>query len=88
MVRRHAYFQSRCNAQLMPVEGGKRPLSSSCPYIIEKDGQVALAGGSAGGSTIISANIQVARNVLVHGKRFCAWGRADARTMACLRPRP
>ncbi|OCF39520.1 gamma-glutamyltransferase [Kwoniella heveanensis CBS 569] len=48
------------------VYGGKRPLSSSCPYIIEltSTGQPILSGGAAGGSTIISANTQVARNVL------------------------
>ncbi|ORY34735.1 gamma-glutamyltranspeptidase [Naematelia encephala] len=50
------------------VVGGKKPLSSSCPYIIENDkGEVVLAGGAAGGSTIISANTQVARNVLDYG---------------------
>ncbi|WVF70603.1 gamma-glutamyltransferase [Kwoniella sp. CBS 6097] len=48
------------------VYGGKRPLSSSCPYIVEltSTGQPVLSGGAAGGSTIISANTQVARNVL------------------------
>ncbi|ORX37717.1 nucleophile aminohydrolase [Kockovaella imperatae] len=50
------------------VAGGKRPLSSSCPYIVEDaQGNPILAGGAAGGSTIISGNIQVARNVLEHG---------------------
>ncbi|WRT64127.1 gamma-glutamyltransferase [Kwoniella shivajii] len=50
------------------VYGGKRPLSSSCPYIIEKsNGTPYLAGGAAGGSTIISANVQIARNVLDYG---------------------
>ncbi|ORY26756.1 nucleophile aminohydrolase [Naematelia encephala] len=50
------------------VEGGKRPLSSSCPYIIEnEDGSPIAAGGSAGGSTIISANVQVVRNLLDYG---------------------
>jgi gamma-glutamyltranspeptidase len=48
------------------VASGKKPLSSSCPYIVENDqGEVVLSGGAAGGSTIISSNIQVARNVLV-----------------------
>ncbi|WVW82272.1 gamma-glutamyltransferase [Kwoniella bestiolae CBS 10118] len=48
------------------VYGGKRPLSSSCPYIIThtSTGQPYVAGGAAGGSTIISANVQVARNIL------------------------
>ncbi|WVQ97324.1 gamma-glutamyltransferase [Kwoniella sp. CBS 9459] len=51
------------------VFGGKRPLSSSCPYIVEltSTGQPVLSGGAAGGSTIISANTQVARNVLDYG---------------------
>jgi len=47
------------------VKGRKRPLSSSCPYIVEKDGRPILIGGAAGGSAIITSNIQVARNVLV-----------------------
>lgn len=47
--------------------GGKRPLSSQCPYIIEWEGQVVFAGGSAGGATIISANVQVIRNIIDHG---------------------
>ena len=47
------------------VEGRKRPLSSSCPYIVEKDGRPILIGGAAGGSAIITSNLQVARNVLV-----------------------
>lgn len=51
--------------KLTTVQGGKRPLSSSCPYIVEdSQGRVVLSGGSAGGSKIISANVQVARNVL------------------------
>lgn len=50
------------------VKGNKRPLSSSCPYIVERDGRPILIGGAAGGSAIISANIQVARNVLVSTK--------------------
>ncbi|KAI9638894.1 nucleophile aminohydrolase [Dioszegia hungarica] len=50
------------------VQGGKKPLSSSCPYIVEDStGCVVLSGGAAGGSTIISSNIQVARNVLDFG---------------------
>ena len=52
------------------VKGGKRPLSSSCPYLVERDGRPILIGGAAGGSAIISANIQVARNVLVSSQ---AW---------------
>ena len=52
-------------SSLIPVVGGKRPLSSSCPFIIvDKENKPVLAGGAAGGSTIISANTQLARNVL------------------------
>jgi gamma-glutamyltranspeptidase/glutathione hydrolase len=48
------------------VQAGKRPLSSSCPYIVENsEGHVIVAGGAAGGSTIISGNVQVIRNILV-----------------------
>lgn len=51
------------NPSVMP---GKRPLSCSCPYVVENSkGEVVVAGGSAGGSTIISANVQVVRNILV-----------------------
>lgn len=50
------------------VAQGKRPLSSSCPYIVERDGKPVLAGGAAGGSTIISANVQVVRNTLDYGQ--------------------
>nr|XP_018267316.1 gamma-glutamyltransferase [Kwoniella dejecticola CBS 10117]OBR89474.1 gamma-glutamyltransferase [Kwoniella dejecticola CBS 10117] len=48
------------------VYGGKRPLSSSCPYIIshKTTNEPLASGGAAGGSTIISANVQVARNIL------------------------
>ena len=56
---------------LTVVAGGKKPLSSSCPYIIaDGDNQVVMAGGAAGGSTIISGNTQVARNVLVSEWRW------------------
>ncbi|EIW71538.1 hypothetical protein TREMEDRAFT_67823 [Tremella mesenterica DSM 1558] len=49
------------------VQPGKRSLSSMCPYIVELDGKAVLAGGCAGGSTIISTNIQIVRNVLEYG---------------------
>lgn len=44
--------------------GGKRPLSSSTPYVLEREGKPVLVGGAAGGSTIIGANAQVIRNVV------------------------
>lgn len=37
------------------ISPGKRPLSSSSPLILERDGQVVLALGAAGGSRIITA---------------------------------
>ncbi|KAL0252796.1 gamma-glutamyltransferase [Cryptococcus tetragattii IND107] len=50
------------------VAGGKRPLSSSCPYIITNStGKTVASGGAAGGSTIISSNAQVALFVLAYG---------------------
>ena len=39
-----------------------RPQSSIAPGIVEKDGKVFLAFGSAGGSHIITANIQTVIN--------------------------
>ncbi len=47
------------------IAGGKRPLSSQSPYIIEGQDGILFAGGCAGGSRIISANVQCARNYLV-----------------------
>lgn len=61
------------------VQAGKRPQSSSCPYILERaspdtlspdaaaGGPELLAGGAAGGSTIISCNVQVIRNMVDYG---------------------
>ncbi|KAJ3973558.1 gamma-glutamyltranspeptidase [Lentinula raphanica] len=48
------------------VEGNKRPLSSSSPFIIEDcEGRFRYAGGAAGGSRIISCNVQQARNFMI-----------------------
>ncbi|KAJ6440584.1 gamma-glutamyltranspeptidase [Purpureocillium lavendulum] len=46
------------------VRPGKRPLSSMSPIIVEKDGKLYLAVGSAGGSRIITATIQNVHHVL------------------------
>ncbi len=46
------------------IEPRKRPLSSMTPMIVIKDGEVVLATGSPGGSTIITAVMQVALNVM------------------------
>ena len=46
------------------IEPRKRPLSSMTPMIVKKDGQVAFATGSPGGSTIITAVLQLALNVM------------------------
>jgi len=43
---------------------GKRMLSSMTPTIVEKDGLLHLVLGSPGGSTIITANLQVILNVI------------------------
>lgn len=46
------------------IEPRKRPLSSMTPMIVTKDGEVVLATGSPGGSTIITAVMQVVLNVM------------------------
>lgn len=46
------------------IEPRKRPLSSMTPTIVMKDGQVILATGSPGGSTIITAVMQAVLNVV------------------------
>jgi gamma-glutamyltranspeptidase/glutathione hydrolase len=46
------------------IEPRKRPLSSMTPMIVLRDGDVVLATGSPGGSTIITAVLQVALNVM------------------------
>lgn len=46
------------------IEPRKRPLSSMTPMMVMKDGEVVLATGSPGGSTIITSVLQVALNVM------------------------
>jgi len=46
------------------IEPRKRPLSSMTPMFVMKDGEVILATGSPGGSTIITSVLQVALNVM------------------------
>jgi gamma-glutamyltranspeptidase/glutathione hydrolase len=46
------------------IAPGKRPLSSMTPTIVLKDGQVFLVLGAPGGSTIITAVLQVIVNVV------------------------
>lgn len=46
------------------IEPRKRPLSSMTPMMVMKDGEVVLATGSPGGSTIIASVLQVALNVM------------------------
>jgi len=46
------------------IEPRKRPLSSMTPLLVMKDGEVVLATGSPGGSTIITSVLQVALNVM------------------------
>jgi gamma-glutamyltranspeptidase/glutathione hydrolase len=48
-------------------EGGKTPLSSMTPFILRENGQPRLAGGSPGGSTIISTVLQLILNRTVYG---------------------
>lgn len=47
------------------IEPGKRPLSSMTPLILRKDGRAVLATGSPGGSTIITAVLQMVLNTAV-----------------------
>ncbi len=48
------------------IAPGKRMLSSMTPTIVKRDGQTVLVLGSPGGSTIITAVLQVILNDLVH----------------------
>ena len=49
------------------IAPGKTPLSSMTPTIVTKNGQLRLATGSPGGSTIITTVLQVLLNVLEYG---------------------
>ncbi|WP_134726240.1 gamma-glutamyltransferase [Paracoccus luteus] len=49
------------------VQGGKRPLSSMTPTIVNKDGKVFLVTGSPGGARIITTVLQVIMNMIDHG---------------------
>ena len=49
------------------IAPGRRMLSSMTPTIVQRDGENVLALGSPGGSTIITAVLQVMLNELVHG---------------------
>jgi gamma-glutamyltranspeptidase/glutathione hydrolase len=46
---------------------GKRPLSSMSPTLVFQDGELELATGSPGGSTIITTVLQIVSNVIDHG---------------------
>ncbi|MEB3281902.1 MAG: gamma-glutamyltransferase [Lyngbya sp.] len=45
----------------------KTPLSSMSPVIVTKDGKFVMAGGSPGGSTIITTSLQLVLNVVEFG---------------------
>ncbi len=49
------------------VEGGKRPLSSMTPVIVEKNGKTIMALGGAGGPKIITSVLQTLYRYLSHG---------------------
>ncbi|MDJ0839112.1 MAG: gamma-glutamyltransferase [Acidobacteriota bacterium] len=48
------------------IQPGKRPLSSMTPTMVFKDGKPMLITGSPGGSTIITAVLQIILNVVDH----------------------
>ena len=49
------------------VAGGKRPLSSMTPTVVEKQGQTMIVAGGSGGPMIISSVFQVLYRYLVNG---------------------
>jgi gamma-glutamyltranspeptidase/glutathione hydrolase len=49
------------------IEPGKRMLSSMTPTLVTREGEILLATGSPGGSTIITTTMQVVVNVIDHG---------------------
>lgn len=49
------------------IAPGRRPVSSMTPVIVFRDGVPFLLTGSPGGSRIITTNLQLIVNVLVHG---------------------
>lgn len=49
------------------VAGGKRPLSSMAPTVIERDGEPFMAVGASGGPTIISGTLHAIVHVIDHG---------------------
>ncbi|MFZ9889587.1 MAG: gamma-glutamyltransferase, partial [Myxococcota bacterium] len=48
------------------VQPGKIPLSSMTPFVVTREGRLVLAGGSPGGSTIITTSLQLVLNVIEH----------------------
>ncbi|KAF9929198.1 hypothetical protein BGZ67_006452 [Mortierella alpina] len=51
-------------------EPGKRPLSSSVPTIVERDGKFEMSLGGSGGSRITTAALQTMLNVYNHGQNI------------------
>ena len=48
------------------VQPLKTPLSSMTPFLVTQNGKLAMAGGSPGGSTIITTSLQLILNALVY----------------------
>lgn len=59
-------------AEANSIAAGKRPLSSMTPTLLFKDGKILMATGSPGGSTIITAVLQVVLNVMEHDMNVAA----------------
>lgn len=61
-VRGGTNDQGRVGTEPNLIEPGKRMLSSQCPVILKRDGEVALVTGSPGGRTIINTVLNVVLN--------------------------
>ncbi|MEZ6192476.1 MAG: gamma-glutamyltransferase [Phycisphaerales bacterium] len=61
-VRGGTNDQGRVGTEPNLIEPGKRMLSSQCPVILKRDGEVVLVTGSPGGRTIINTVLNVVLN--------------------------
>lgn len=66
-VRGGTNDQGRIGTEANLIEPGKRMLSSQCPVILKRDGEVVLVTGSPGGRTIINTVLNVVLNYTCFG---------------------